>query len=54
MGEEYPTDTTDMTYVVSLSGGESLAVAAERALLRYGTRVYLTLTRFCGTPKPSG
>jgi hypothetical protein len=31
MVEEHPTDTADMIYVVSLSGGEGLAVAAERA-----------------------
>jgi hypothetical protein len=41
MVEEYPTGTADMTYVVSLSGGVGSAVAAERALQRYGTRAKL-------------
>jgi 3'-phosphoadenosine 5'-phosphosulfate sulfotransferase (PAPS reductase)/FAD synthetase len=41
MVEEHPTGTADMTYVVSLSGGVGSAVAAERALSRYGTRVKL-------------
>src|SRR5438445_13858555 len=41
MVEEHSTDHTDMTYVVSLSGGVGSAVAAERALERYGTQVKL-------------
>ena len=42
MVEEHPTTTSaDMTYVVSLSGGVGSAVAAERALQRYGDRVKL-------------
>jgi hypothetical protein len=39
MAEEYPTD--HMTYIVSLSGGVGSAMAAERALQRYGDRVKL-------------
>ena len=34
MVEEHP--TADMTYIVSLSGGTGSAMAAERALQRYG------------------
>jgi adenylyl- and sulfurtransferase ThiI len=41
MVEEHPTAEADMTYVVSLSGGLGSAVAAERALERYGDRVKL-------------
>src|SRR5690348_1628299 len=40
MAEEQST-SADMTYIVSLSGGVGSAVAAERALERYGTRVKL-------------
>jgi hypothetical protein len=39
MAEEYPTD--HMTSIVSLSGGVGSAMAAERALERYGNRVKL-------------
>ncbi len=39
MAEEHSTDS--MTYIVSLSGGTGSAMAAERALQRYGTRVRL-------------
>src|SRR5437016_4358746 len=44
MAEEYSTDApTDpnMTYIVSLSGGTGSAMAAERALQRYGKQVRL-------------